>query len=459
MGVIRGLLVLVSAVLVSLTAAPQHARAQNPVERLIMPGELIEGHAKLEKECSNCHVPFSQKGQDELCIKCHKPIAADLADKRGMHFLRKDVAANPCRHCHADHKGRKADIVQLDPRTFDHTATNFALAGKHASAPCASCHVSGKKYREAPAKCIECHKASDVHGGQLGADCASCHAPDAWSRTKPFDHKATKFPLTGAHGEIPCRSCHAGERYKNLPVACASCHRSQDIHHGRNGDKCEGCHKTTAWWDVAFDHDKNTKFPLIGKHADTACGKCHQQDPHRVKVETDCLSCHKKDDVHKGELGKDCLKCHGEASWKKDTRFDHALTRFPLRGKHADAKCDACHKTKIYKDAPLACKSCHEKKDKESHDGRLGANCAQCHNVSEWKGARFDHAKTRFKLVGRHATASCYACHKERHREKATLGTDCYSCHKAQDQHRGAFGRDCGKCHTPQSFGVAFIRK
>ncbi len=435
------------------------AGAQTAVERLVMPGELTEKHAKLEQDCSNCHVPFSRERQDELCVKCHKSIAADRAGKRGMHYLRKDVTTNQCRHCHTDHKGRQENIAKFDTESFDHAATNFTLAGTHMSTSCTACHAAGKKYREAPSKCVDCHRSNDVHAGQLGADCGKCHAPEAWRQTNRFDHKATKFPLTGAHGAIPCQACHAGERYKNLPVECASCHRKQDVHKGRNGEKCADCHKTSAWRDVAFDHDVNTKFPLLGKHIETSCGKCHQQDPHRVKVEKDCLSCHKKDDVHKGELGKDCLKCHGEASWKKDTHFDHALSRFPLRGKHADAKCEACHKTKIYKDAPIACKACHEKKNAESHDGRLGANCGLCHNVTEWKNARFDHAKTRFKLIGRHEKVGCYSCHKARRQEKATLPTNCYACHKANDQHRGAFGRDCGKCHTPDSFGVAYIRK
>jgi hypothetical protein len=195
---------------------------------------------------------------------------------------------------------------------------------------------------------------------------------------------------------------------------------------------------------------------------DTACAKCHDKDPHKVKLATTCLPCHAKADadVHKGQLGKECLSCHGEASWKKDVKFDHALSRFPLRGKHTDAKCESCHKTKLYKDTPIACAACHAKKDKETHDGRLGADCGQCHNVTEWKHARFDHAKsTNFALTGRHAQAACYACHSVRHIQKATLPTNCYACHKSQDRHHGAFGRNCGNCHTTHTFGTAYIRK
>jgi hypothetical protein len=438
--------------------APQIAHAQNAFERLVMPGPLIEGHAKYEADCTNCHAPFSQKVQKDLCLGCHRPVAADIKDGRGFHGMRKDVAANDCRHCHAEHKGRAADIIQLDKSAFDHVLTNFALIGKHTSATCESCHKTGKKFREASSACVDCHRSVDPHKGQLSTQCANCHTPKSWTEIKGFDHGKTKFALTGSHADVSCKSCHAGERYKALPMGCIDCHRQQDAHQGRNGPKCDGCHKTTKWFDVAFDHDTNTKFPLLGKHQGTGCEKCHKEDPRRVKLAVTCISCHAKDDAHKGQLGKDCLNCHGEGSWKKDVKFDHALSRFPLQGKHADAKCEDCHKTKLYKDAPVACSGCHS--DKTSHDGRLGTNCAQCHTVAGWKSARFDHdSQTKFKLTGRHATTTCYGCHKARHVQSAALPTSCYNCHKSQDRHHGAFGRDCGKCHTTSTFSTAYIRK
>lgn len=443
--------------LLLLTGLYQPVVAQNAFEKLVMPGKLIEAHAKLESQCTNCHSPFSQKGQIGLCLACHKDIAADIDNKKSMHGLRKDVAAKECRTCHAEHRGREADLLQLDAATFNHADTNFPLAGRHVAVTCESCHKTGKKFRAAPAACVDCHRSVEPHNGQLGRDCASCHNPKNWSEIRGFDHGKTKFALTGRHTDVACKSCHAGERYKPLTTACADCHRQQDIHQGGNGTKCDSCHKTTGWRDAGFDHDRQTKFPLLGKHQPLACEKCHKEDPHRVRLAVTCLSCHEKDDKHKGQLGKDCLKCHGEGGWKTDTRFDHALTRFPLLGKHAKAACEECHLTKAYKDALLACSGCHT--DKTTHDGRLGADCGKCHGVTEWKHGRFDHSQTHFKLSGRHATATCYSCHHIRNAAKVKLPTDCYTCHKSQDQHHGAFGRDCGKCHTPSTFSSAYIRK
>ena len=48
--------------------------AAQTIESLIMPGDLIRGHAELEAECSSCHVSFNRAGQDVLCRDCHEEI-------------------------------------------------------------------------------------------------------------------------------------------------------------------------------------------------------------------------------------------------------------------------------------------------------------------------------------------------------------------------------------------------
>ena len=59
------------------SAVVSAARSQNLFEQLVTPGPLVSGHAKLEKDCSNCHEPFSRRSQTRLCLACHKDIAAD----------------------------------------------------------------------------------------------------------------------------------------------------------------------------------------------------------------------------------------------------------------------------------------------------------------------------------------------------------------------------------------------
>jgi hypothetical protein len=425
------------------------AQAQSLFEKLVIPGEVIEGHAKLEKDCGQCHEPFDKKSQRRLCLACHKDVARDIESKVGFHGRRREVAGVECKHCHTEHKGRSFDIVKLDRQTFNHDLTDFKLDGRHRTASCSVCHVAPAKFRAAPGECIGCHKQDDHHKGTLGRECAGCHAPEGWRKTKPFDHGKTKFPLEGAHQKVACAVCHVGERYKDLPRLCVDCHRIQDRHRGRYGDKCERCHNAKDWKSVGFDHDK-TKFPLRGNHKAVKCDACHSGDLYADKLATGCASCHGRSDPHKGQLGTRCERCHAETGWRKKVDFDHDITRFPLIGLHSGVACEECHRNQAYKSTPSICSGCH--KDGH-HEGRLGPECSRCHNPNGWKLWRFDHDRqTRFPLDGAHAGLDCHACHKSRVTAKASAPSSCHGCHASDDAHQGAFGRACEKCHTTQSF-------
>lgn len=154
------------------------ARAQG-IESIVSPGKLIQAHAKVDDECKNCHMKFDRKAQDGLCMDCHKDVGADVRARNGFHGKMKSQA---CRTCHTDHKGRGAAIAEFDKNRFDHTATDFALRAKHQKVECAKCHVTGKKFREAPLECNACHRKDDVHKGALGAKCADCHNENLWRK-------------------------------------------------------------------------------------------------------------------------------------------------------------------------------------------------------------------------------------------------------------------------------------
>jgi hypothetical protein len=432
-------------------------QAQTVYERMVMPGPLIEGHAKLEKDCANCHEPFAKTGQTKLCLSCHKEVAADRQQQRGIHGRRKDTSTGECRSCHTDHKGRGMDIVQLDRETFNHTFTNFEIKGAHKQVSCAGCHVATVKFRNTPGQCIGCHKKTDPHKGNLGEKCDACHSEEAWRRTKPFDHAKTKFPLEGAHAKVVCAICHVGERYKDLATTCVSCHRLQDVHRARYGAKCETCHSPKTWPTVKFDHAKATKFPLLGAHAKAKCDTCHAGNLYKDKLTAACVSCHKKDDPHKGQLGARCAQCHNETGWRQKVVFDHDITRFPLVGLHAAVPCEECHRTPSFKDAPRACNSCH--KD-EHHARRLGTGCALCHNPNGWSRWRFEHDKqTRYPLTGAHKGLQCHACHRTPNIAKITVDSTCYGCHASDDTHQGSFGRTCESCHNTTSFKQGAVRR
>jgi hypothetical protein len=436
---------------------PALARADSTFERLLMPGPVAAAHAKFEEKCGSCHKPFAKGVQDSLCLSCHKPVAADITAKTGFHGRSPLMRGVACSYCHDDHKGRDADIIHLDSTLFQHDSTDFPLTGAHRATVCASCHVKGKPFRVAPSACFACHDKDQPHKRALGNDCQNCHRTTAWTDRSPFDHGKTRYPLLGKHAEVRCLSCHLGEIYKGLPSGCNDCHAIQDVHQRRFGSDCARCHTESGWPGAKFDHARDGKFPLRGAHAAAKCQSCHGTSV-RNQLPTACFDCHAKQDVHKTQLGSSCGTCHTESAWRKDVKFDHDLTRFPLTGLHAVVACESCHATAAFKGAPLACKDCHSKND--THEGRFTSRCESCHSANGWKLVFFDHGRdTRFALTGRHAATACYDCHVTRNVTTARISTDCFSCHAKQDVHRGAFGRDCGRCHTAASFKTAIIRR
>ena len=131
-------------------------------------------------------------------------------------FGHANAGVGECQACHTEHRGRKADIVQLSRAQFDHHFTEFALDGAHAALACESCHKKAEAWRKAPPGCVGCHKNDDVHKGQFTQSCGECHSTLTWTGGK-FDHDKTDFRLTGTHASVTCDACHIAGRYKQRP--------------------------------------------------------------------------------------------------------------------------------------------------------------------------------------------------------------------------------------------------
>ena len=346
--------------------------------------------------------------------------------------------------------------------------------------------------------CAACH--ADPHGGQfeagtylasagLGTSCLACHARTHFDPPR-FDveqHARTSFALVGAHRRTACAECHVipldtqGPRvFHGTPTSCADCHL--DPHVGRfalqsgGSEDCGACHQPTSFADVergAFEHGARTGFPLEGAHAAASCESCHPRsqmpdelgrtfgrvaDVFQGPLDR-CSTCHA--DVHRGafdapqlpraiEGRTDCARCHAPTTFSAFDRgvFDHRVwTGFELVGNHARAACEACHVPTLEAD-PLgrrfghapgsACTDCHV----DPHAGQFadrGSNgCASCHPPTSpsFRALAFDHASTRFPLLGAHARADCHECHVpsstvsgERVVRYRPLGTRCQDCH------------------------------
>lgn len=426
----------------------KRSEAVNP-ETLFMPGKLSAPHAKYEEDCKNCHDRSNRAREPQLCIACHKPIGADIASHTGFHGRLRGIETAQCRACHSEHQGRDADIVKPSREQFDHGATDFPLLAAHASLPCESCHQPKKPFREAPRDCVGCHKAQEPHEGRLGRDCAACHDSQAWQHFK-FDHDKTAFPLHDKHQSVRCAECHFGNRYKDTPTRCVSCHAPDDVHRGERGPNCGDCHTTAGWKTSKFDHARETGFALEGAHTQLECQDCHRSGNLHDKLPKYCAGCHQGQDAHAGRFATECDHCHGTQKWKP-VEFDHTRDgHWELAGLHAKVDCHACHT------APLSahklsteCVSCHRASD--VHAGRLGIRCDECHVPEGWKKVvNFDHDLTKFPLLGLHVAVACEQCHSERtyHVADAT----CSGCHKERDVHKGSMGSKCDTCHSPNGW-------
>ncbi len=454
-----------------LAAAPAAAQLGD----LVSPGPLSAAHAKLEglRACEKCH----EKGNRisaARCLDCHRGVASRIAARKGVH---RDVT-DECATCHAEHAGRDAELRPFETKGFDHAAeTGFPLDGRHAplAGTCASCHKTRSFLRLSPS-CVSCH--ADSHKGALGASCATCHStavPFEETR-RSFDHGKTRFPLSGAHVRVACAKCHANAVFRGLKFgSCADCH--QDPHRKAFGADCSTCHETKTFRTTKVDHTR-TAFPLRGRHAEIPCAACHREPATKVRLKAgSCATCHQ--DPHRGEFRQDCASCHTEKGFR-GAPFDHAgRTRFPLTGKHAAAKCAACHvpptaapagakgrapKLVVFRGLKAECAACH----KDPHGGTLGTACATCHGTESFRPKGFRHPRFPELFAGAHESLACEKCHGGAkpgsngrpvpvgERTYRGLSTACATCHR--DPHLGQLGASCESCHAVTGAKFAPVR-
>ncbi len=392
-----------------------------------------------------------------------------------------------CESCHTDDGWTPVK----SPMDFDHDeSTAFPLTGRHDESDCATCHIS-LRFDEpgaAGAECTSCH--IDVHRGSLGADCAACHDTESFTQIPTGDaHLRTSFPLTGAHLQLSCESCHfdeVGGQFAPLDTDCASCHESdyrnaQLVDHVANAYPldCLECHTVVAWRQAPlFDHVALASgFELLGAHAQTGCDGCHLRPGNELRYapaptgQQDCVACHRADydEEHGGSaIPTECGDCHNVSDWD-GAIFDHALTGFPLEGPHGSLGCENCHREPgnelIFPRpaTPADCVSCHRADFDREHAGSgFATTCLDCHVPGDWGGAEFDHALTGFDLLGAHQGAPCADCHQQPGNQLLfpvpNNQDDCVSCHQADynAEHAGTgFATTCLDCHNATQFAGA----
>lgn len=305
------------------------------------------------------------------CVGCHQDPHQPAVD-----------AASPrsCETCHAPEGWTPTFTVEA------HARTAFPLAGEHQDVACDSCHT-GNRLTGLPQDCAGCH--IDRHRGKLGGECASCHSVTGFAPVEGFDHDKTGFHVDGAHAAVACADCHRGANGDAMRLVatatCATCHTSE--HASFEARACSDCHQTdhTAFADGAFDH-RATGWPLERRHKVQDCAACHPIDQVHAPSGR-CMDCHA--DPHSRQLGTRCEDCHRPDRWNL-SRFDHDLTGWALRGRHAVTPCATCHTAQRWVGLTTACWDCHAM-DAAAAPAQVDAHrwirsdCGDCHNGWTWR--------------------------------------------------------------------------
>jgi len=464
-------LVLAAAVALIAIATARHADAQ---PALMSPGDLSQAHATLEGDdnCGKCH----QSGKQvvaSLCLGCHKDLSSRISSGQGLHG--KQYKGQACESCHVEHIGRKTKLIRWPGGAMDkldHDLTGWKLEGDHQTAKCLACHKKtsglGKpQFVGTSSTCSSCHK--DPHSGKFGADCKTCHnlTDFAVFDQQKFDHKLTRYPLTGKHDTVKCDGCHgAPPKWKPLQFsACDSCHL--DPHKGEFAPKkCSECHETKAW-DSAADkmRDNHPKLSLKNGHRKVKCETCHDRGTSKPPSKgSDCVDCHRA--VHEAKFGNRCETCHKSIKWiglpEQIGRDAHGKTLYPLAGKHVGVDCVKCHPTSKPPPARYRklvfdrCGGGHADKHAGEFAVREKGECGTCHTVAGFTPTTFGlelHATTTFALDGRHVAVACSRCHTTpRPRLDLRVGKQaCADCHA--NPHGEQFATEmsksgCATCHA-----------
>lgn len=218
------------------------------------------------------------------------------------------------------------------------------------------------------------------------------------------------------------------------------------------------------------------------------CNECH--DGGKATNDRKCLGCHDHQNLKKRidsglgfhasakVRGKKCETCHLEHKGRSfnimgwdampggEKGFDHGLTGWKLRGKHAATDCADCHKEtnkqglRLYLGETQFCGSsgCHKSEQPHEFDRQKNFACDRCHSENTWKpglkNMDFDHDDPNdaaMPLEGTHADVNCEKCHpKDVFNLKERVPDDCANCHESP--HKGhLFGlKDCDWCHSPK---------
>ena len=263
------------------------------------------------------------------CLTCHDPHTSENASLLRLPAASREADENLCLGCH---KGIAAQVA----KPTEHMAIDMG---------CATCHTTHKSEpadrhegvfhlnQSQPELCANCHDVEDIDLKKTHFDqpfdtarCSRCHNPHGSEREK----------LINTFAHLPfemkqCEICHSAPIAGKVSVnedgsrqLCYMCHDDIRTHieeakvpHGlfQQKDTCTDCHSPHA---SAYPHQLRRKTVAL-------CESCHQERRaehltkkflHPPVFEMSCTVCH---DAHGSEnpnrlrasINETCLECHG----------------------------------------------------------------------------------------------------------------------------------------------------
>ena len=330
-------------------------------------------------------------------------------------------------------------------------------------------------------------------------------------RKDSFNHLTTGFPLTGAHEQAKCETCHVQGIFKGTPKDCLYCHGPSSTvssvtmtqNHIPVSEKCDACHTTQKFYGARFNHASVTPGNCTQCHngvmapgkppnhliTTASCDACHRvmkwlpaTFSHASVAPGTCAQCHNgttatgKPSIHL-PTSASCDSCHTTTFWTPAAKFDHVGVAPGTctqchNGTNASgqkpghvtttASCDVCHMPGSWLPAkvdhsgvlPGTCNQCHNGKSatgkKESHIPTTDS-CDSCHRTTAWKPTSFGHKGV--------AQGTCAQCHNGsiatgKPSKHLVTSSSCDSCHSIAGwlpvafNHTGIAGGTCGNCHN-----------
>jgi hypothetical protein len=386
------------------------------------------GHPVPAVDCGTCHgiVSFSMGGvfnhrlidsAVQTCESCHNETNTINAPAKSSAPVPHPATIADCGTCHG---------TDTFVGGFDHTGivSDCGLA----------CHIadgSGTASGMPPSTPLYAHMPTLL-------DCSVCHTPGTFA-TGTYDHAGVTMNCTSCHNDV----ISAGKPFNHIPTTpddqdCVDCHFSTItftgaiFSHAGVVDNCVSCHDGNITTGQPANHLPTTQDCIVC-HTTTDPFKPALNFAH-TDISGNCQSCHSgnPDFVAVGAIGKkpnhipaldDCTVCH-------DSTTDFTSTTF-LATQHAGITngCEGCHTSRFFPTNPLLVKTA-------SHLP-TAQDCDVCHTV-----AGFNAATSIFAHTG--ISGNCVSCHdgsfvalgargKTPTPPHPATSADCAFCHNTTD--------------------------